>query len=142
MRIAVDVMGGDHGCGVVVDGVNRALTAYPPITELHLVGDQTEIKSALARARCRDPRVQIHHATEVLTMQDKPAVAVRRKKDSSIVRAMELVKTGKADAVISPGNTGGILAAALFGLGRLPGIDRPGIATVIPAPHNDFILLD
>jgi glycerol-3-phosphate acyltransferase PlsX len=142
MRIAVDVMGGDHGCGVVIDGVKQALLALPKITELHLVGDQSEIKSALSQSRCADSRVHVHHASEVLTMQDKPAVAVRRKKDSSIVRAMELVKAGKADAVISPGNTGGILAAALFGLGRLPGIDRPGIATVIPAPENEFILLD
>jgi glycerol-3-phosphate acyltransferase PlsX len=142
MRIAVDVMGGDHGCGVVVAGVKQALQAFPNITELHLVGDQAEITSALSHSQCHDSRLQVHHASEVLTMQDKPAVAVRRKKDSSIVRAMELVKEGKADAVISPGNTGGILAAALFGLGRLPGIDRPGIATVIPAQENDFILLD
>ena len=142
MRIAVDVMGGDHGCGVVIDGVKLALLALPAITELHLVGDQAEIKSALARSRCPDSRILIHHASEVLTMEDKPVVAVRRKKDSSVVRAVELVKTGQADAVISPGNTGGILAAATLGLGRLPGIDRPGIAAVIPAPDNDFILLD
>jgi glycerol-3-phosphate acyltransferase PlsX len=142
MRIAVDVMGGDQGCAVVVDGVKRALHALPSITEIHLVGDQAAIQSALTHSKCSDPRLRIQHASEVLTMEDKPAVAVRRKKDSSVVRAVELVKTGQADAVISSGNTGGILAAATFGLGRLPGIDRPGIATVIPAPDNEFILLD
>ncbi len=142
MRIAVDVMGGDHGCSVVIDGVKQALHQFPKITELYLVGDQAEIKAALARSQCHDSRIHIHHASEILTMEDKPVVAVRRKKDSSIVRAVELVKTGKAEAVISPGNTGGTLAAATLGLGRLPGVDRPGIATVIPAPENDFILLD
>jgi glycerol-3-phosphate acyltransferase PlsX len=75
-------------------------------------------------------------------MDDKPAAAVRRKKDSSIARAVELVNEGKADAVVSPGNTGGIFAAATFKLGRLPGVDRGGIAAVIPTPDNEFVLLD
>jgi glycerol-3-phosphate acyltransferase PlsX len=75
-------------------------------------------------------------------MEDKPAAAVRKKKDCSIVRAMELVKDGKADAVVSPGNTGGIFAAATFRLGRIPGVERGGIATVIPGPDNEFVLLD
>jgi glycerol-3-phosphate acyltransferase PlsX len=82
------------------------------------------------------------HASEVLTMDDKPAAAVRRKKDSSIARAVELVNDGKADAVVSLGNTGGIFAAATFKLGRVPGVDRGGIAAVIPTPDNEFVLLD
>ena len=142
MRIVVDVMGGDHGCGVVIDGVKLALEAQAKITELHLVGNQTEIEAALSRVKCRDPRIRILHASEVLTMEDKPVVGLRRKKDASIARAMDLVKEGKADAVISPGNTGGIMAAATLKLRNLPGIDRPGIATVIPAPENEFVLLD
>src|SRR5439155_6896858 len=72
----------------------------------------------------------------------KPASAVRRKKDASIVRAVELVRENKADAIISLGNTGGIFASATFKLGRIPGVDRGGIATVIPTPDNEFVLLD
>jgi len=86
--------------------------------------------------------MRVIHAAEVLTMEDKPAAAVRKKKDSSIVRAVELVHEGKADAVVSVGNTGGIFAAATFRLGRIPGVDRGGIATVIPTPENEFVLLD
>jgi glycerol-3-phosphate acyltransferase PlsX len=75
-------------------------------------------------------------------MEDKPSAALRKKKDCSIARAMELVRDGKADAVVSPGNTGGIFAAATFKLGRVPGVDRGGIAVVIPTPDNEFVLLD
>jgi phosphate acyltransferase len=140
MRIAVDVMGGDHGCGVVIDGIKLALQSDRQIKDLYLVGDQTEINAALAQ--WRDPRVNVMHASEVLTMEDKPALALRRKRDCSIARAVDLVKEGKADAVISPGNTGGILAAATLKLRPLAGVDRPGIATVIPTPQNEFVLLD
>jgi len=90
----------------------------------------------------RDHRVRVIHASEVLTMDDKPSAAVRKKKDCSIARAIDLVREGKADAVVSLGNTGGIFAAATFKLGRIPGIDRGGIATVIPTPDNEFVLLD
>ena len=142
MRIAVDVMGGDHGCGVVIEGAKRALQADQRITALYLVGDKAEIHAALPQRGFRDHRVRVVHASEVLTMDDKPAAAVRKKKDCSIVRAVELVHEGKADAVVSLGNTGGIFAAATFKLGRIPGVDRGGIATVIPTPENEFVLLD
>jgi glycerol-3-phosphate acyltransferase PlsX len=142
MRIAVDVMGGDHGCGVVIEGARRALEADARITTLYLVGNQTAIHNALPARGFRDHRMRVIHASEVLTMEDKPANAVRRKKDCSIARAVELVHQGKADAVVSPGNTGGIFAAATFKLGRVPGVDRGGIATVIPTPDNEFVLLD
>src|SRR5882672_2673528 len=142
MRIAVDVMGGDHGCGVVIEGANRALQADKTITTLYLVGNRAEIHAALPARGFRDHRVTAVHASEVLTMDDKPAAAVRRKKDASIVRAIELVREGKADAVVSLGNTGGIFTAATFKLGRIAGVDRGGIATVIPTPDNEFVLLD
>src|SRR5215467_12019518 len=142
MRIAVDVMGGDHGCGVVIEGAKRALQADKKITALYLVGNKAEIHAALPARGFRDHRVRVIHASEVVTMDDKPAAAVRKKKDSSIARAVELVNEGKADAVVSPGNTGGIFAAATFKLGRLPGVDRGGIAAVIPTPDNEFVLLD
>ncbi len=142
MRIAVDVMGGDHGCGVVIEGVRRALQTDKKISSLYLVGNKAEIHAALPQGGFRDHRVRVIHASEVLTMDDKPSAAVRKKRDCSIVRAVELVREGKADAVISLGNTGGIFAAATFKLGRIPGVDRGGIATVIPTPDNEFVLLD
>src|ERR1051325_11976958 len=131
MRIAVDVMGGDHGCGVVIEGANRALQADKKITALYLVGNKAEIHAALPLRGFRDHRMRVIHASEVLTMDDKPAAAVRKKKDSSIVRAVGLVHDGKADAVVSLGHTGGIFASATFKLGRISGVDRGGIATVI-----------
>src|SRR3989442_5003885 len=142
MRIAVDVMGGDHGCDVVIDGIKLALNALPGITELHVVGDQKMIEAAMVRSKLKDPRVRIVHASEVLTMEDKPLVAVRKKRDSSIVRAAELVKEGKAEALISPGNTGGVVTAATLTIGRLEGVERPAIATVVPAGKAEFILID
>src|SRR2546426_5978498 len=142
MRIALDVMGGDHGCGVVIEGARRALAADPKLTTLYLVGDQTAIHAALPSRGFRDHRMRVVHASEVLTMEDKPVSAVRRKKDCSIARAVGLVNEGKADAVVSVGNTGGIFAAATFKLGRLAGVDRGGIATVIPTPDNEVVLLD
>jgi glycerol-3-phosphate acyltransferase PlsX len=142
MRIAVDVMGGDHGCGVVIEGAKRALQSDQRITALYLVGNRSEIHAALPQRGFRDHRVRVVHASEVLTMADKPAAALRKKKDCSIARAVELVQEGKVDAVVSPGNTGGIFAAATFKLGRIPGVDRGAILTVIPTPDNEFVLLD
>ncbi len=142
MRIAVDVMGGDHGCGVVIEGAMRAVQADKRITALFLVGDKTQIHAALPPGGFRDHRMRVVHASEVLTMDDKPAAAVRRKKDCSIVRAVELVHEAKADAVVSLGNTGGIFTAATFRLGRIPGVERGGIATIIPTPEHHFVLLD
>lgn len=142
MRIAVDVMGGDHGCGVVIEGVKRALEADRKIGTLFLVGKQDEIQAAMNAVGFSDERVQIVHASEVMTMEDKPTVALRKKKDSSMARAIELVADGKADAVISLGNTGGILAVSTLKLRPLPGVDRAGIATIMPAPDNSFVLLD
>ena len=142
MRIVVDVMGGDHGCGVVIDGVKQALQAYPHITELHLVGQEAEIEAALKHARCHDARLRIHHASEVITMEDKPLDAVRKKKDCSMVRAIELVRDGHAEAVISPGNTGALVASATFKLRRLEPVDRPAIATIVPSGKGEFVLLD
>jgi glycerol-3-phosphate acyltransferase PlsX len=142
MRIAVDVMGGDHGCGVVIEGVRRALEGNKKITALYLVGDQAKIHAALPVRGFRDHRVRVVHASEVVEMEDKPASALRKKRDSSIARAAELVHEGKADALVSLGNTGGIFAAAMFKVGRIPGVERGCIATVIPRQGNEFVLLD
>ena len=135
-------MGGDHGAGIVIDGVKLALQANPAISEIHLVGQQSEIEVGLKRSRCKDSRVRIVHASEVITMEDKPLDAVRKKKDCSMVRAMELVRDGKAEAVISPGNTGALVASATFKLRRLDLVERPAIVTVIPSGRGEFVLLD
>lgn len=142
MRMVVDVMGGDHGPGVVIEGARLALQAHPSITELYLVGRQDEIKAGMAASSLRDARVKVVHASETLAMDDKPVEALRRKKDCSILRAVDLLKEGKADALLSPGNTGGIVAASTIRLRPLDGVDRAAIATIIPAPRNEFVLLD
>jgi len=142
MRIVVDVMGGDHGPEVLIDGVRLALEDNSKISELFLVGHQDEIHAAMKNTGCRDRRIHVIHASEVLTMEDKPVEGLRRKKDCSILRAVDLVKEGRADAIISTGNTGGIVAASTIRLRPIAGIDRPAIATVIPAPANEFVLID
>ena len=142
MRIAVDVMGGDHGCGVIIAGVKRALEENKDLETIYLVGNKADIHAALPPRGFRDHRVRIVHAAEVIEMEDKPVIALRKKKDSSIGRAADLVSEGKADALISLGNTGGIFAAGTFKVGRIPGVDRGCIATVIPRQNNEFVLLD
>jgi glycerol-3-phosphate acyltransferase PlsX len=144
MRIAVDVMGGDHGPGVVIAGVKAALEGrgHEQIQKLFLVGEESSVKNALRQHACSDPRAEVVHATQVLTMEDNPLTAIRRKKDASVVRAVALVREGKADAVLSLGNTGGLVAAATFGVGRLDGVKRPAITTVMPTANSSFVLLD
>jgi len=142
MRIALDVMGGDLGPQAVVDGVSLALAENKTVVQIFLVGDQARIQAALDQAQCRDSRVQIVHATEVLTMDDNPLTAVRKKKDSSMARAIALVEAGQCDGVISAGNTGALVATASFKLRRLESVERPAIATVIPTASSSFVLLD
>ena len=141
MRIAVDVMGGDHGCAVVIGGVKLALAADPRITSLLLVGQEDKIRPALSATGLSDPRTQIVNASEVLTMDDSPVEGIRRKKDSSMVIAIDLVRDGKADAVISPGNTGALVAGSMK-LRRLEGVERPAITVRMPSRSGDFVLLD
>jgi phosphate acyltransferase len=134
-------MGGDHGCGVAIGGVKQALNADRSISAIYLVGNTAEIRSAVERVGLHDSRVEIVHASEVLAMDEKPLEAIRRKKDSSMVRAIELVRDGKADAVISPGNTGALVAGSLK-LRRLEGIERPALAARMPSRTHDFVLID
>ncbi len=141
MRIAVDVMGGDHGCEVVINGVKLALEADTRISSILLVGQEDKIRPALREAGLTDARAQIVHASEVLTMEDKPLEGIRKKKDSSMVRAIELVRDEKADAIISAGNTGALVAGSMK-LGRLDGVERPAIACRFPSLSQDFVMLD
>lgn len=136
MRIAVDAMGGDYAPGEIVSGA--VLAAKQLNCDIILVGDEQEI-SALLPQNCS---VEIRHATEVIAMDESPAVAVRRKKDASIVVATKMVKQGYADAVVSAGSTGAQMTAALLGLGRIRGVKRPAISTLLPTAQGPKVLLD
>jgi glycerol-3-phosphate acyltransferase PlsX len=142
MRIALDAMGGDFGPPYLVAGAVMALRDYPHIEKLFLVGDPKQIEAELKKHGCNDGRIEIFQATQVVDMSDRAVEAVRRKKDSSISRAVDLVKHDKADAVVSAGHTGAAVAASAIKLRTLPGIDRPGIAAVLPTETNVFVLID
>src|SRR3954471_24822417 len=142
MKIALDAMGGDFGPPNIVGGAVMALKEYPHIEKLFLVGDTPQIETELKKHGCNDRRIEILHATQVVEMADRAVDAVRRKKDSSISRAVDLVKKGDADAIVSAGHTGAAVAASTIKLRTLPGIDRPGIAAVLPTETNVFVLID
>ncbi len=135
-------MGGDFGPRNIVEGGVQALAAYTHLSKLILVGDRVAIEGELRRLKCSDPRVEIFHASQVVDMTDESVSAVRRKKDSSISRAVDLVKKGEADAVVSAGHTGAAVAASTIKLRTLPGVDRAGIAATIPTESNIFVLID
>ncbi|MFL6527472.1 MAG: phosphate acyltransferase PlsX [Chthoniobacterales bacterium] len=142
MKIALDAMGGDFGPPNLVEGAVMALRTYSHIEKLFLVGDTPQIETELKKQKCNDGRVEIVHATQVVDMKDRAVEAVRRKKDSSISRAVDLVKQGIADAVVSAGHTGAAVAATTIKLRTLEGIERPGIASIIPTETNVFVLID
>ena len=141
MKIAVDAMGGDFAPEQIVLGSIDAAREFN--CEIVLVGDETKIKAVLDQnAEWQNLNISIFHAADVIEMDEHPGAAVRRKKDSSIVVATRLVKEGVCDAVLSAGSTGAAVAAALFGLGRISGIDRPTIATPMPSVNGVTLLLD
>jgi glycerol-3-phosphate acyltransferase PlsX len=142
MKIALDAMGGDFGPPTLVAGAVMALREYPKIQQLFLVGDPPQIENELQKQRCNDSRIEIVHSTQVVDMSDRAWSAVRRKKDSSVSRACDLVKFGRADAIVSAGHTGAAVAASMIKLRTLPGVDRPGIAAVLPTEKNVFVLVD
>ncbi len=135
-------MGGDFGPPNLVAGAVMALRAYPHITKLFLVGDTTKIQNELNKHGYTDSRIAIEHSTQVVDMSDGAMEAIRRKKDSSISRAVDLVKRGQAEAVVSAGHTGAAVAASVVKLRMLPGVERPGIASLVPTESNVFVLCD
>lgn len=141
MRIAIDAMGGDFAPREVVAGAVLA-AALPNIERLILVGDESAIRAELVACGGDQRKIEIHHASEIVGMGETPAHAVRKKKDSSIGRAVELVRDGAADAVMSAGNTGAAVAASALKLRTLQGVDRPAIATVMPTQKAPVVLLD
>ena len=140
MRIALDAMGGDHAPEVVVEGAVRAGRDLD--VEILLVGQPEAIQPELGRHDATGLHLPIIPASQVVEMDEHPATAVRAKPDSSMVIGMKLVKEGEAQAFVSAGNSGGMLAAALFQLGRIRGIRRPALSSVWPTRHGRCLLLD
>lgn len=142
MKIAVDAMGGDHAPQVIIEGVENARNQFADL-EFILYGDEQKVRPLIKDSE----RITLVHTTEEISMGEEPVRAIRRKKDSSIVRAANAVKKGEADAFFSAGNTGAILAAGIFIVGRIKGIDRPGLTSILPVAQpglqgNGFVYLD
>jgi glycerol-3-phosphate acyltransferase PlsX len=138
VRVAVDAMGGDHGPSEVVLGALDHARAYPA-DQVILVGDETILRGI---AGDLPANTSIVHSTQIVGMDEQPALALREKKDSSILVAVDLVKNGQADAVVTAGHTGAGMAAAVLRLGRLPGVDRPALAVQMITAKGPVVLLD
>ncbi len=136
VTISLDCMGGDFGVSIVIPAALDALSKYPNLS-LILVGDETTIREALGEQADRyGSRLSIQHTTQVVGSSEPPSQALRGKKDSSMRVAINLVKEGKAQAAVSAGNTGALMATARFVLKTLPGIDRPAICSTLPNANN------
>ncbi|OGX14941.1 MAG: phosphate acyltransferase [Omnitrophica WOR_2 bacterium RBG_13_41_10] len=140
MKIIVDAMGGDYAPKVVVEGVIAAVKEYN--IEVCLVGDEEKIKALLKKYRYTQDNISICPAQEIIEMSEPAAQSVRKKRNSSIVIGLNLVKDGKGDAFVSAGNTGAVVCAATLSLGMLPGIERPGIAIIAPSLKGISLIID
>lgn len=139
MRVAVDAMGGDHAPHEIVGGALEIASELG--IDIILVGNRWKISECLG-SRSSIDRIDVHHCEEAIQMDESPLYAVRKKKDSSIRVAFELAKNGKADAVVSAGNSGATLTAGVITLGRIKGVDRPAIAGILPGENGPVILID
>lgn len=142
MRIAVDAMGGDFAPAEIVRGAVEAARSIPSVSRLFLVGNEEKIRAELSSCKGPHDKIDVCPATEVIGMEEPPAQAVRRKKDSSISRAVDMVKQGEADAIMSAGNTGAVVVASTLKLRTLTGVSRPAIATVMPTMDRPLLLID
>ncbi|NKB81176.1 MAG: phosphate acyltransferase PlsX [Nitrospirales bacterium] len=140
MKIAVDAMGGDHGLIPIITGASQA--AKELNAEVVLVGDQEQILAERERLNCTDSRITTHPSSQVVGMHESPALVARKKRDSSIWVATNLVKSGAADAVVSAGNTGATMVSAFFLLGSMKGVERPAIAATLPTLQGHAVMLD
>lgn len=142
-RIAVDAMGSDLGPAEVIAAVKLALTEFPDISPVTLVGDEAIVrKHAFEAGLDGHPKLSYFHASEVITMDDKPLVVLKKKKDASTIRAIELVKLGAARAVVSCANTGCLVGASIIKLRTLQGADRAALSAIIPRDGGHFVLID
>jgi len=144
MRIAVDAMGGDHAPDVVIQGAIEAARLLSENVEIVLVGNGPILREKLARLayRYRPRSVVFHEASQSIEMGESPAQALRKKRDSSIVVGLGMVKSGQAQAFVSAGNTGAVMACAIFEVGRLAGVSRPAIGSIMPNQKGVSLLLD
>ncbi len=142
MKIALDAMGGDNAPQNPIGGLKLALAELPELERVYVVGKPDIVRGELDRQAVSDPRIEIVAASQTVDMSDSGLAAVRRKKDSSISRAVDLVKERKADAVVSAGNTGAAVTASLIKLRTLPGVNRPAIASVMPSISGNWVLID
>lgn len=140
MKIIVDAMGGDHAPEVVIEGAIAAVNEYQ--ADVTLVGDEARVKALLKKANYSGGNISVFPSQEVIEMSESAATSVRRKRNSSIVVGLNLVKEGYGDAFFSAGNTGAVVCAATLGLGMLPGIERPGIAIITPTLKGISIIID
>ncbi|HUW96151.1 MAG TPA: phosphate acyltransferase PlsX, partial [Anaerolineae bacterium] len=140
MRIALDAMGGDNAPQVTVEGATWAAREYG--VEVLLVGQKEVLEAELEKYEVSGLKLPIVHASEVIGMEDEPAIAAKAKQDSSMVVGMNLLKDGKADGFFSAGNSGGVMAAALFRLGRMEGIKRPAVTAIYPTSKGQCVVLD
>ena len=142
VRVAVDAMGGDNAPGVVVEGVLAAAAAGTGRFRVVLVGPEATVRAELERQGAPEGQVDVFDAPQIIEMGEAAGVALKKKPDSSIHRGIGLVKAGRADGFASAGNTGAIMATALFGLGRLPGVLRPALPGYLPTPGGTCVVLD
>ncbi len=141
MRIALDAMGGDYAPAVNVEGAIETVNDLEDI-DIILVGDESSIKRELDSKRYPPNRISIKHASQVVGMDESPSLAIRRKRDSSIRRGLELVRNGEADGFVSAGHSGVVMATALLLLGTSSSVDRPAIAAIMPTLKAPFVLID
>ena len=141
VKIAVDGMGGDNSPRVVVEGSIQALKEFEDL-QIIITGKQNEINKELSKYEYDKNKITVVNATEVIDANDHPVMAIRRKKDSSLVKALNLVKNNEADAIISAGSTGAFMAGSLFIVGRINGIDRPALAPIMPGKNGKFMVVD
>ncbi|HSB31134.1 MAG TPA: phosphate acyltransferase PlsX [Candidatus Sulfobium mesophilum] len=141
MRVALDAMGGDYAPSVNVEGAVETVNEREDI-DIILIGNEPLIRQHLRSRRYDPQRISLEHASQVIGMQEPPTSAIRKKKDSSIRVGIELVKAGRADAFVSAGHSGVVMATSLLLLGTSKGVVRPAIATVMPTLKDTFILLD
>ena len=142
MKIVVDTMGGDNAPFINIEGALQYIADPKSKGEVILVGQETVIKEALQSRSFDSSRLHIHHASQVVTMDDSPTRSYKEKKDSSMRVGIELVKNGKGDAFISAGSTGATMTYSLLSLGRIPGVDRPAIGAFMPHEDGTTLLLD
>ena len=141
MKIAVDGMGGDNSPRIVVEGSIQALKEFEDL-QIIITGKQNEINKELSKYEYDKNKITVVNSTEVIDTNDHPVMAIRRKKDSSLVKALNLVKNNEADAIISAGSTGAFMAGSLFIVGRINGIDRPALAPIMPGKNGKFMVVD